>query len=123
MRNRAVARNCSQVRLRNCRFASNWPVLLNSLSLSETACATILLIKIGAFCLEAKTCAKHRAQLFCCSKFASKHSAQLSFCLKWATFYIKLKLVENTVRSPAVAQNWPAVGLTTVVLLEIGPYC
>ena len=49
--------------------------------------------------------------LSCCLKFASKHSAQLSFCLKWATFYIKLKLVQNTVRNPAVAKNWPDVGL------------
>ena len=44
-------------------------------------------------------------------KLAPNHTAQLSFCLKWATFNTKLKLVQNTVRKPAVAQNWPDVGL------------
>ena len=111
VRNRAVARNWPQIRLRKCRFAPNWAVLLRSYSLWETACATVLLIQIGAFCYKAKCCAKHRAQLSCCSKFASKHSAQQSFCLKWATFYIKLKLVQNAICNRAVARNWLQVRL------------
>ena len=111
MRNGADARSWPQVTLCNFRVASNWPLLLESERLLETARETVLLIKIGDFSEKAKTSPKHRVQLSCCLKLASKHSAQLSFCLKWVTFYIKLNLVQNIVRNPAVAQNWPDVGL------------
>ena len=49
MRNGGDARSCPQVTLCNFRFASNWPALLESERLSETARATVLLIKIGDF--------------------------------------------------------------------------
>ena len=55
------------------------------------------------FCLKAKTCPKHRAQLSCRSKFASKHSAQLSFYLNLATFFKRLELLLNNLRNRPVA--------------------
>ena len=45
--NPAVARNWTRIALRNCRFASNWPVIIGSLSLWETQCATVLLLELG----------------------------------------------------------------------------
>ena len=85
--------------------------------MSKTPCAIVLLLEIGVisfcelvvllricpYCWEAKACEKRRAQLSCCLKLAPNHTAQLSFCLKWATFLKKLKLVQNTVRSRAIA--------------------
>ena len=47
MRNGADAGSWPQVTLCNFRFASNWPVLLESERLLETARATVLLIKTG----------------------------------------------------------------------------
>ena len=102
VRNHAVARNWPQVRLCNCRFASNWTVLLGRKSLYETACATVLFIEIGSFCYKAKTCPKNRAQLSCCSNLASKHSTQLSFCFKLARIVRKPKPVKKA------AQNFRA---------------
>ena len=118
VRNPTVAQNWPFVGLRNCRFAWNWPVLLRSPYLWKTLCKTFLLLEIApnhtaklSFCLEGKVWGKHRAQLSFCSKLAPSHNAQLSFCLKWATFLIKLKLVQNTVRNRAVSRNWPQVRL------------
>ena len=111
VRNSAVARNWPQVRLRNCRFAPNWNVLLGTLSLWETACATVLLIELDAFCEKAKTCQKHRAQLCCCSKLASKHSAQLSFCFKLTRIVGKPKPVKNAVHNFPVSLNSPQITL------------
>ena len=118
MCNCPVAQNWRQNTLRYCRFASNWPVFLGSQNLSKTLCKTFLLLEIApnhtaqlSFCLEGKAWGKHCAQLSFCSTLATNHNAQLSFCLKWATFLIKLKLVQNTVRNRAVARNWPQVRL------------
>ena len=106
MRNGADAKSWPQVTLCNFRFASNWPVLLESERLLETARATVLLIKIGDFSEKAKTCPKHRAQLSCCLKLASKHSAQPPFCFKLGRIVRKLKPVRNSVHNCPVNQNW-----------------
>ena len=118
VRNPAFEQNWRDVGLRNCRFSWNWPVLLGSQNMWKTLCKTFLLLVIApnhtaqlSFCLEGKAWGKHRAQLSFCSKLAPNHNAQLSFCLKWAAFLIKVKLVQNTVRNRAVAQNWPQVRL------------
>ena len=106
MRNSAVARNWPQVRLRNCRFAPNWAVLLGSLRLWETASATVLLIEIDASCEKAKTCPKHRTQLSCCWKLASKHSAHLLFCFKLTRIVGKPKPVKDAVQKLSCISNF-----------------
>ena len=118
MCNCPVAQNWRQNTLRYCRFASNWPVFLGSQNLSKTLSKTFLLLESApnhtaqlSFCLEGKAWGKHCAQLSFCSTLATNHNAQLSFCLKWATFLIKLKLVQNTVRNSAVARNCSQVRL------------
>ena len=72
----------------------------------KTLSASVDFLEIGDFCYKAKNCPKQRTQPSCCSKLASKHSAQMSFCLKLATFFKKVKLVQNTVRNCPVARNW-----------------
>ena len=105
MRNGADARSWPQVTLCDFRVASNWPILLESERLLETARATVLLIKISDFSKKAKTCPKHRAQLSCCLKLALRHTAQPPFCLKLARIVRKPRLVKNAVHNFRFAEK------------------
>ena len=62
--------------------------------------------QFDAFCEQAKTCQKHRAQISCSSILASSHTVQLSFCLKLARIVTKLTPVRNCARNCPVNKNW-----------------
>ena len=78
-----VAQNLRQNALHNCRLPCNKRYFIQSLNLTKTECATLLLLKI-----------------------CPSQTAQLSFCFKLARIVRKLKPVRNCMRNCPVNQNW-----------------